>query len=60
MILIQHPARLLQQGYAIVKDNQTQNIISKADQVNKSQTITIDMQDGRIMATVNNVQLNTL
>ena len=58
MILIQHPARLLQQGYAIIKDTQTQNIISKAKQLDTGQSIAIDMQDGQVTATVNNVHLN--
>ncbi|WP_230660300.1 exodeoxyribonuclease VII large subunit [Psychrobacter sp. I-STPA10] len=56
-ILIQHPARLLQQGYAIIKDTQTQNIISNAKQLNTAQSITINMQDGQVMATVDCVQL---
>ena len=59
MILVQHPARLLQQGYAIIKDTQTQNIISQAKQLDTGQSIAIDMQDGQVMATVNNVHLSS-
>ena len=59
MILIQHPARLLQQGYAIIKDTQTQNIISKAEQLKTAQHINIAMQDGQVTATVDCVQLKS-
>lgn len=59
LILIQHPARLLGQGYAIVKDASTQAIITKGAQLNDSQHIEIDMQDAKVTARVENIKLHT-
>ena len=55
VILLQHPARLLQQGYALVQ-NQSGSVLHSASQVEPNETIQVKLNDGRLTATVTEVE----
>lgn len=51
MILLQHPSRVLSQGYAIVRDDANQ-IVKQVNEVSQNQMLYIELQDGKIEANV--------
>lgn len=55
MILVQHPKNVLEKGYAIVRDDSPKghgNIITRVNDISEHQTLTVEMQDGKIKAKV--------
>ncbi|WP_227429603.1 exodeoxyribonuclease VII large subunit [Psychrobacter sp. I-STPA6b] len=52
LILVQHPNRVLKQGYALIKDAKTQQTIPHSHQLYPQQNIQIQMQDGQVTATI--------
>ncbi len=51
IILLQNPRNVLQQGYAMIKDDNGQ-ILTSATQLQPQQTIHIEMRDGEVLANV--------
>lgn len=62
IILLQHPARVLSQGYAIVRkddfDDPSQTIVRSIAQVQAGDSIQIELQDGQLTAMINNISSN--
>ena len=54
MILLQHPSRVLSQGYAVVRDGN--KIVKSVQNLTKNQTIKIELQDGTATAIVQNIE----
>lgn len=57
MILLQHPSRVLSQGYAIVRDDDNR-IVKSVNELNKNQAIQIELKDGKIVATIGKILKN--
>jgi exodeoxyribonuclease VII large subunit len=57
MILLQHPARVLQQGYVMLKDAQSETLVTSVAQLQPTQTITLLLKDGQANASITGVQL---
>jgi exodeoxyribonuclease VII large subunit len=57
MILLQHPARVLQQGYVMVKDTQSDTLVTSVAQLQPTQIITLLLKDGQANASITGVQL---
>lgn len=57
MILLQHPSRVLSQGYAIVRDDDNR-IVKSVNELNKNQAIQIELKDGKIVATIDKILKN--
>ncbi len=49
VILLQHPNRVLSQGYAIVRDAQA-NLVTSVKDIEPNQPLTIEFKDGQILA----------
>ena len=57
MILLQHPSRVLSQGYAVVRDgDKGDKIVKSVQNLTKNQTIKIELQDGTATAIVQNIE----
>lgn len=57
MILLQHPSRVLSQGYAVVRDgDKGDKIVKSVQDLTKNQTIKIELQDGTATAIVQNIE----
>lgn len=54
MILLQHPSRVLSQGYAVVRDGDT--IVKSVLDLTRNQTIKIELQDGTATAMVQSIK----
>ena len=57
MILLQHPARVLNQGYVMVKESQSDTLVTSVAQLQPTQTITLLLKDGQANASITGVQL---
>lgn len=57
MILLQHPARVLQQGYVMVKETQSDTLVTSVAQLQPTQIITLLLKDGQANASITGVQL---
>lgn len=59
LILIQHPSRILQKGYAIIHETSDRmKVIDHAADLNHGQTVKIHFQDGHAMAVIDDVRLH--
>lgn len=52
LILLQNPSRVLQQGYVLIQDPNTKQILSRKQQLSDNQAITLLMQDGQTSAMI--------
>lgn len=52
LILLQHPKRVLNQGYVMLKDRQSESLITSIKQLAPEQSITLQLKDGEARAIV--------
>ncbi len=58
LILIQHPSRMLQKGYAIVNSTHSHKIIQSAKTLQKNQSVKITFKDGSANAIIQDVSMH--
>lgn len=55
IIVLQQPARVLNQGYTMIKDNESKQTLTSSRQLTSNQNITIIFKDGQATACVNHI-----
>lgn len=58
MILLQHPKRILNQGYVMIKDRQSDALITSIEQLTAEQSISLLLKDGEARAIVTSTSVN--
>lgn len=59
LILLQHPARVLNQGYVMLKDTESGSILTSVTQLQPEQAVEFVLKDGQAQATIQSTSANS-